>query len=152
PNLDQRVVGFGGAASMVHPASGYMVGALLRRAPGLAAAIAEALGDGSLDGAQVASLAWQALWPLEMRRKHALYRFGLEKLMRYPEAELRQFFGTFFSLPQSQWYGFLTNTLPLGQLIRAMLLLFVQAPWGVRWGLIQQQGRELALLGRLLNP
>jgi len=152
PNLDQRVVGFGGAASMVHPASGYMVGSLLRRAPGLAAAIAGALGDGSLDGAQVASRAWQALWPLEMRRKHALYRFGLEKLMRYPDAELRQFFGTFFSLPQSQWYGFLTNTLPLGQLIRAMLLLFVHAPWGVRWGLIQQQGRELALLGRLLNP
>jgi lycopene cyclase-like protein len=152
PNLEQRVVGFGGAASMVHPASGYMVGALLRRAPGLAEAIAEALADRSLGGAQVAQRAWQALWPLEMRRKHALYRFGLEKLMRYPEGQLRQFFGTFFGLPQAQWYGFLTNTLPLTELIGAMVALFVRAPWSVRWGLMRQEGRELALLGRLLNP
>lgn len=35
PDLSQQVVGFGGAASMVHPASGYMVGSLLRRAPPL---------------------------------------------------------------------------------------------------------------------
>ncbi|MCP9774197.1 lycopene beta cyclase [Cyanobium sp. WAJ14-Wanaka] len=157
PDLNQRVVGFGGAASMVHPASGYMVGALLRRAPGLADAIATALrnpagGDSLLDGAEVAASAWQALWPLELRRKHALYCFGLEKLMRYPEAQLRQFFDSFFQLPQEQWYGFLTNTLSLPELVAAMLRLFLAAPWSVRWGLMQQQGREWALLTRLLSP
>jgi hypothetical protein len=51
-----------------------------------------------------------------------------------------------------QWFGFLTNTLSLPQLIAAMLRLFVVAPWRVRWGLMQQQGRELALLGRLIRP
>jgi lycopene beta-cyclase len=43
PRFDQPVVGFGGAASMVHPASGYSIGAQLRRAPDLADAIAQAL-------------------------------------------------------------------------------------------------------------
>ena len=33
PDLSQPVLGFGGSAAMVHPASGYMVGSLLRRAP-----------------------------------------------------------------------------------------------------------------------
>jgi lycopene cyclase-like protein len=152
PDLEQQVVGFGGAASMVHPASGYMVGALLRRAPDLAEAIAAGLADPACEAPALARHAWQALWPAPLRRKHALYRFGLEKLMRYPEDQLRQFFATFFSLPTEQWYGFLTNTLTLPQLIAAMLRLFASAPWAVRWGLMQQQGRELSLLLRLLNP
>lgn len=152
PDLQQQVVGFGGAASMVHPASGYMVGALLRRSPDLAEAIAAGLADPELVAPALARQAWQALWPAPMRRKHALYRFGLEKLMRYPEDQLRQFFATFFSLPTEQWYGFLTNTLTLPQLIAAMLSLFASAPWAVRWGLMQQQGRELSLLLRLLKP
>jgi lycopene cyclase-like protein len=152
PDLDQPLLAFGGAASLVHPASGYMVGALLRRAPDLAAAIASGLADASLDSPALARRAWQALWPLELRRRHALYRFGLEKLMRYPEDQLRAFFQTFFALPEREWYGFLTNTLSLPQLVGAMLRLFATAPWSVRWGLMRQQGRELQLLLRLLSP
>ncbi|MFZ9945718.1 MAG: lycopene beta cyclase, partial [Vulcanococcus sp.] len=125
PDLQQRVVGFGGSASMVHPASGYMVGSLLRRAPTLAEAIAAGLQDPQVRGQQLAVQAWQALWPLELQRKHALYRFGLEKLMRFSEPQLRAHFRTFFGLPQEQWYGFLTNTLSLPQLIAAMVRLFV---------------------------
>jgi len=152
PDLEQRVVGFGGAASMVHPASGYLVGSLLRRAPDLADAIAGALADPALDGAAVARQAWEGLWPLELRRRHALFRFGLEKLMRYPEEQLRTFFITFFALPRQEWSGFLTNTLPLPELVGAMVRLFATAPGSVRWGLMQQQGRELGLLGRVLAP
>jgi len=88
---------------------------------------------------------------MELRRKHALYRFGLEKLMRFPEAQLRQFFASFFELPGDQWYGFLANTLPLPQLVGAMLGLFARAPQGVRWGLTEPRGRELALLGQLIR-
>jgi lycopene beta-cyclase/lycopene epsilon-cyclase len=152
PDLDQPVLAFGGAAAMVHPASGYMVGSLLRRAPALAEGIASGLADPSVESPELARRAWAALWPLELRRKHALYRFGLEKLMRYREDQLRLFFRTFFSLPAEQWYGFLTNTLSLPELIAAMVRLFVVAPWSVRWGLMQQQGRELALLLRVLAP
>ena len=149
PDLNQQVVGFGGSASMVHPASGYLVGALLRRAPGLADAVVSGL-RADLDSAELACLAWQALWPLGLRRKHALYRYGLEKLMRFQERQLREFFATFFSLSIDEWYGFLTNTLTFTQLLGSMIHLFAISPWRVRWGLMQQQGRELSLLLRIL--
>ncbi|WP_338462879.1 lycopene cyclase family protein [Synechococcus elongatus IITB7] len=146
PDLTQPVVGFGGAASMVHPASGYMVGALLRRAPDLANAIAAGLNASpSLTTAELAAQAWGGLWPTEKIRKHYIYQFGLEKLMRFSETQLNHHFQTFFGLPQEQWYGFLTNTLSLPELIQAMLGLFAQAPNDVRWGLMGQQGRELQL-------
>jgi len=151
PDPQQRVVGFGGSASMVHPASGYMVGSLLRRAPALADAIAAGLKDPNAGGEELAAQAWQALWPAELQRRHALYRFGLEKLMRFSEPQLRAHFRTFFALPQWQWYGFLTNTLSLPQLVMAMLRLFVLAPWAVRWGLMEQQGREFSLLQQLIQ-
>jgi lycopene cyclase-like protein len=152
PDLQQRVVAFGGSAAMVHPASGYMVGALLRRAPDLADAIAAGLQRAERSPNQLARSAWQALWPLELQRKHALYRLGLEKLMRFSEPQLRAHFRTFFGLPQEQWYGFLTNTLSLPQLIAAMVRLFVVAPWSVKAGLMAMQGRELQLGLRMLKP
>ena len=152
PDLDQQLLAFGGGATLVHPASGYMIGALLRRSPALAQAIADGLADANLSSPSLARAAWKALWPLELQRKHALYRFGLEKLMRYPEGQLRQFFATFFSLPKLQWYGFLTNTLTLPALVGAMLRLFAVAPWSVRLGLMQQQGREFPLMLRLFKP
>ena len=149
PELRQRVVGFGGAGGMVHPASGYMVGALLRRAPELAEAIAAALAAG-LAGSELAEAAWAGLWSPELRWKHAFFRFGLEKLMRFDEARLRHHFHTFFQLPTAQWTGFLTNTLAPQELLAAMVGLYGQAPWDVRWGLMALQGREGALLGRML--
>ncbi|MFN5160355.1 MAG: lycopene beta cyclase [Cyanobacteriota bacterium] len=151
PDLGPRVVGFGGAAGMVHPASGYMVGGLLRRAPGLAAAIAAGLQDPALSAEGLAAAAWEALWPPELRWKHSFFRFGLEKLMRFEEARLRHHFGAFFQLPSEQWYGFLTNTLPVPALLQAMLGLFATAPNDVRAGLMLPQGRELALMARLLT-
>jgi len=152
PDLQQRVVGFGGSASMVHPASGYMVGSLLRRAPALADAIAAGLRDPNAGGEELAAQAWLALWPLELQRRHALYRFGLEKLMRFSEPQLRAHFTTFFALPREQWFGFLTNTLSLPALIAAMVRLFVLAPWSVKAGLMLMQGRELQLGLRMLRP
>ena len=153
PDLEQPVLAFGGAAAMVHPASGYLVGALLRRAPVLAAAVAARLrSEPAADSLQLAAAGWQALWPPELRRKHALYQFGLEKLMRFSEPQLRSHFASFFSLPSAQWYGFLTNTLSLGELLAAMVALFATAPWSVRWGLMGMRGRELQLGLRMLDP
>lgn len=149
PDRRQRVVGFGGAAAMVHPASGYLVGSLLRRAPQLGAAVAAALERG-LVGDALAQAAWEGLWPADLRWKHGFFRFGLEKLMRFDAARLRQHFATFFRLPREQWYGFLTNTLTPPELLAAMLRLYGQAPWDLRWGLMGMQGREATLLLRWL--
>ncbi|WP_254963682.1 MULTISPECIES: lycopene beta cyclase [unclassified Cyanobium] len=136
PDLQQPVLGFGGAASMVHPASGYMVGALLRRAPAVAAAVAAAMAAPAAPSALLAQAGWRALWPTELRRKHALYQFGLGKLMGFSEAQLRQFFASFFRLSGPQWAGFLANTLGVPELLAAMLRLFSLSPWGVRAGLL----------------
>ena len=136
PDFSQPLLAFGGAASMVHPASGYMVGALLRRGPGLAAALARAMADQSLGSAALARHGWQALWPMELVLRHRLYQFGLGRLMGFNERLLRRHFATFFSLPQEDWFGFLTNTLPLPRLMGVMLRLFTLSSWELRRGLV----------------
>ncbi|MBW4484658.1 MAG: lycopene cyclase family protein [Tildeniella torsiva UHER 1998/13D] len=150
PDFTQRVVGFGGAASMVHPASGYMVGALLRRGPGLAEAIAAALSSSQTTPAEVASQAWRALWPADRVRKHYLYLFGLENLMAFDAPQLHQFFDTFFNLPTDDWAGFLADNLSLPEVVQAMLGLFGRAPNSVRWGLMRSVFSHGHLLGRTL--
>jgi lycopene cyclase-like protein len=150
PDLHQPVVGFGGAASMVHPATGYMVGSLLRRGPILATAIAQGLGAANTPPTDVAHQAWQVLWPIERRRKHYLYTFGLENLMDFSPPRLRRFFTTFFSLPQPYWSGFLADTLPFPELLQAMVVLFGKAPNDVRWGLMQSVAGHGDWLGRMM--
>ena len=136
PDRNQPVLAFGGAASMVHPASGYMVGALLRRGPALAQALADAIANQSLGSTALAQRGWQALWPMELVLRHQLYQFGLGRLMGFNEALLRTHFATFFSLPREEWFGFLTNTLPLPRLMGVMLRLFALSPWELRRGLV----------------
>ncbi len=152
PDLKQPILGFGGAAGMVHPASGYLVGALLRRAPSVAKAISNSMKDQKASPAFIAKKGWEALWPKDLRRKQALYQFGLEKLMRFKESQLRDFFTGFFSLSKSQWYGFLTNSLSLRELVQAMWKMFTKAPLNVKWGLFEMKGREIKLLLKFLNP
>jgi lycopene beta-cyclase len=151
PDLHQPVVAFGGAASMVHPASGYMVGALLRRAPGLAEAIATALQDPQAEPVTISRAAWRQLWNPDRLRKYYLYRFGLEKLMRFDEVLLKQHFETFFSLPQSQWAGFLADRLSTPELLAAMIRLFAIAPNSLRWGLMQFPGWESNLFWQFIS-
>ena len=136
PDRSQPVLAFGGAASMVHPASGYMVGSLLRRGPDLAQALAEAFANQSLGSAALAQRGWQALWPTELVLRHQLYQFGLGRLMGFKESLLRNHFATFFSLAKEDWFGFLTNTLPLQRLMVVMLRLFALSPWELRRGLV----------------
>ncbi len=136
PDRRQPLLAFGGAASMVHPASGYMVGSLLRRGPDLAHAIAKALANQSLGSAALAQRGWQALWPIELVLRHQLYQFGLGRLMGFNAALLCTHFSTFFSLPRDEWFGFLTNTLPLPRLMVVMLRLFALSPWELRRGLV----------------
>ncbi|MBU6230246.1 MAG: lycopene cyclase family protein [Cyanobacteria bacterium REEB459] len=147
PDLSQPVVGFGGAASMVHPASGYMFGSVLRRGPDLATAIAASLGPSHTPPRQAAAAAWQALWPEARRRKYYLYRFGLENLMAFSPLQLNHFFEAFFKLETKAWSGFLSDSLTLPDLVRAMVDLFGQAPNDVRWGLL----RSVTSHGHLLR-
>lgn len=148
PDLNQSLVAFGGAASMVHPASGYMVGALLRRAPELAGAIALALQDSTAGPRAIARQGWDGLWSRDRLRKHYLYLFGLSALMGFEEARLNHHFDTFFGLTQGDWSGFLADSLTTPELITAMVTMFGKAPNDVRWGLMRSVGGHGDLLWR----
>lgn len=152
PDLRQRTVGFGGAASMVHPASGYMVASVLRQAPDLAAAVAKALGASDTSPQGAAEAAWNALWPREKRRARELYLFGIESLMTLDSPQLRAFFTAFFKLPPNLWHGYLSGTLGALGVARTMTAMFRFAPNSVRLPLIRTSfGPERAHLLRALS-
>jgi len=136
PFKQQFVLGFGGAASMVHPASGYMVGSLLRRAPLLAKKLATFLKDTDLSSLELATKGWDVLWPFELTQRHRLYQYGLKRLMSFEESKLRSFFSNFFRLSTKEWVGFLTNTLPLPTLIYVMSKMFINSPLKVKLGML----------------
>lgn len=149
PSLRQPVFAYGGAASMVHPASGYQVGAALRHAPEMAQVIAQALNKPGSTPTNIARTAWNALWPRERRQKRQLYLFGLENILRFNQPQTEGFFAAFFALPWRQWTGYLSNTLSTPEILQAMAQLFLLAPNSVRWKLltsiasVKQERREV---------
>lgn len=150
PDRTQPILGYGGAASMVHPASGYQVGMALKRASTVATAVAAAL-DGPSSPAGTAQAGWAALWPSSLIRNRNLYLLGLESLMSFNEAELYDFFTAFFGLPHPQWTGYLSNTLSTSELARTMLDLFTRAPNHVRKSLFRTAGYKPSLLWQALT-
>lgn len=148
PALDQPILAYGAAAGMVHPASGYQVGAALRRADAAARALAAALRNPTADSLTVARAGWQALWPAAELRKRDLYLFGLNNVLRMSDAQIKAFFAAFFALPDAQWSGYLSNTLSTAELLRTMWALFARAPWPVRTALASSLGRDGRLLWR----
>ena len=137
PFKNQAILAFGGAASMVHPASGYMVGSLLRRAPLLAHKLKIYLENQELSSIQLARKGWDILWPSELIQRHKLYQYGLKRLMSFDERMLRSFFLNFFQLSTKEWAGFLTNTLPLPKLIFVMSKMFIKSPLKIKLGMLK---------------
>jgi lycopene cyclase-like protein len=150
PDLHQPLMGYGGAASMVHPATGYQVGAALTMAPCVAAALAEALAQPQASPAALASAGWGALWPDNRLRRHHLYLFGLQNVLHFDHAQTQAFFAEFFNLPRKEWSGYLSNTLQVSEVIPPMSRLFVRAPWRVKWALLSSVPRDPRLLWRAL--
>ncbi len=146
PHLDQPIFGYGGAASMVHPASGYQVGEALRRAPEIAQVIAAALARPDSGPLETAGAAWQALWSPERIRRRNLYLFGLANMLRFDEQQIQAFFATFFALPPAQWQGYLSNRLETAELLQTMWQIFRAAPNQVRWPLATSVGHSANFL------
>ena len=122
---------------MVHPASGYMIGSLLRRAPLLAKKLAIFLKEPNLSSLELATNGWETLWPYELIQRHKLNQYGLRRLMSFDESRLRCFFSNFFRLSTNEWVGFLTNTLPLPKLIYVMTKMFINSPLKVKLGMLK---------------
>ncbi len=151
PDLNQPLAGYGGAAAMVHPASGYQVGAALRYAPLVARALAGVLGSSGTIPRQAVQAAWQALWPAPRLRRRHLYLFGLAGLLQMNTIQLQCFFGTFFRLPYAEWSAYLSDTHTTASLLKTMLRLFGMLPWHMRKILIATAIQERNLLYRTLQ-
>jgi lycopene beta-cyclase len=119
PDLRQRVVAFGGAAALVHPATGYMIARALHLADKCAGIIAGELamvaagGGGAAGGAAggadaIAHRVWDRLWNVGRRRQRDFFNFGGEYLRSIDLDTTRDFFAAFFDLPKAQWAGFLS--------------------------------------------
>lgn len=152
PELDQRVLGFGGTASLVHPATGYMLSTTLRRADGVAKAIAESLQDPrvSEDANLAARQVWKQIWSDSFLLQRDFLEFGGEVVLSMNLSELRDFQDAFFRLPTQQWSEFLSMGLikPEERLIFG-LGMFFRTTNPVRFCLV----KEAILHGqfRLLN-
>jgi len=120
----QRVVGFGAAAGMVHPATGYSVGRTLRAADRLATAL-----NPELPPDQASTLAWKAVWPPAARRARALHMVGARVLTELDLSGTRAFFHTFFGLPEPLWVSYLDADV---EPIEPMLRFFARAEPDIR--------------------
>lgn len=99
------VLGFGAAAPLIHPATGFSLAASLRLAPQVADALAAHL-PGEPDRALAAAQA--TVWPPAAQVIHRFRRIGLEALLRMPPADVPGFFEQFFALPDSDRWTYLT--------------------------------------------
>lgn len=141
PRGDQRTLAFGGAASMVHPATGYLLTNVLRRRERVAAAIAEELRAWVSPGAPSRRI-WQAIWTPDEVRVWRLYGFGLAVLCELDRAGIDRFFTEFFTLPDRRWREFVSASASAGELMGTMLRYYARASPPIRARL------SSALLGR----
>lgn len=118
PELRQRVVAFGGAAALVHPATGYMIARALKLADCAAEIIAEEVARPA-NADQTAYRIWDRIWSFGRQRQRVFFNFGGEYLAKIDLDTTREFFSAFFDLPKDQWSSFLSFRMmqPLQRLV-----------------------------------
>jgi lycopene cyclase-like protein len=131
PRGDQRTLAFGGAAGMVHPATGYMLTNVLRRRARTAEAIAEQLRTWGGPG-RASRAIWRAIWSADEARAWRLYGFGMEILAELDRNGVDHFFAEFFELPESRWRGFVSASASASELMSTMLRYFAVASPAIR--------------------
>ena len=147
PVLDQPVLGFGAAASLVHPATGYMLMRTLRAADPVAESIAEGLRAGH-PPRDVVRDAWHTLWPPALLDTARLLQFGARTLLTMDRAALGKFYRAFFSLPEPSWRGYLAGDILPGTLAQIMLQVFAACGMDLRLRLAAHGLRDPAPLVR----
>jgi len=168
PKRNQRLIGFGGAGSIVHPATGYMLTRVMAAASQLANSITKDLmqnGD-AFDADNATQNAYDSMWFSKNKLQRDFAVFGGEYLMTQDVENLRGFFGAFFQLQQPVWSGFLSgwNSLPnnnrvddwAGRVLMGVEL-WIRSPVSVKLGLMNtalftggwQFVRSVTPLGRI---
>lgn len=125
PVRTQRTVGFGSAAGVVHPATGYQLTRTLHMAPRVADALALGLQSGDL--ARASREVWDTIWTRDRLRQWEMFGFGADVLCQLDRPMTERFFDAFFSLPEDQWQGFMSATLSANGIARAMARFYLEA-------------------------
>eukprot|EP00871_Galdieria_phlegrea_P003801 jgi/Galph1/4421/GphlegSOOS_G3042.1 len=107
PQLDQEVLGFGGSAGMVHPATGYMFSRTMNLASCVAHTIKKFI-HSETSSTRIAKSVWNELWSGERLLQRSFFQFGGEYLSDICLREMRDFFWAFFMLPDDEWKAFLS--------------------------------------------
>ena len=136
PDIHQQSLGFGSAAGLVHPATGYQLVYSLSLAPLVAQALRVGLEEGTPK--EAVHLAWQQMWSKDQRRCWDMFQFGMDLLCSLSLEETQEFFSAFFSIPASQWKAFLSGQLHPFDVSRAMASVFLQASNTTRINLLQK--------------
>ncbi len=136
PDRKQRTLAFGAAASMVHPATGYLLARTMKKAPGVAEIIAGEISSDSLT--RSCKKIWREIWPVDDVRKWELYTFGANFLAKLDDDQLERFFNTFFDLPTDDWYRFMTGEISAASLAAMMSRVFLATDSNLRWALIKE--------------
>jgi lycopene beta-cyclase len=138
PQARQEVAGFGAAAHMAHPATGYLVAHVLRRRAALEAGFRAAAG-GTTPEDRVEAI-HRALFPGGLRRTRYLHNLGLEVLLRLDRAGLQRFFRAFFAAPESDWRSYMMADAGPGRVASAMWSTFLGLPGSDRWRVMARVG------------
>ncbi|MEH3139893.1 MAG: lycopene cyclase family protein [Mycobacterium kyogaense] len=128
------VLGFGAAAPLIHPATGFSLATSLRLAPQVAAAVATHLPRGP---ERAIAAARDTVWPRSARVVHHLRRVGLEALLRMPPAEVPAFFEQFFELPDRHRWTYLTARDDMAGNVAALTHLFRESNRQLRGHLVR---------------
>lgn len=136
PDPGSRIVPFGTAGGMGHPATGFSVAASLSLADRFAAAVAA--GDDPVD----------AVWTPSLRRTRELHEAGLGALLKLDGDGLIDFFEAFFAVPVDLAADFLRVDADDERVGAAMRAVFREAPWSVRRRLLGLDPRLLARIAR----
>eukprot|EP00746_Dinoflagellata_sp_MGD_P005131 gnl/MRDRNA2_/MRDRNA2_109938_c0_seq1.p1 gnl/MRDRNA2_/MRDRNA2_109938_c0~~gnl/MRDRNA2_/MRDRNA2_109938_c0_seq1.p1 ORF type:complete len:641 (+),score=72.68 gnl/MRDRNA2_/MRDRNA2_109938_c0_seq1:75-1997(+) len=138
PKAPQKVIGFGAAAGLVHPASGYSIVSSLQKAGPLADIIAEDIRDPSINPSHLTDRAWAYLWSAENRRKLAFYEYGSEVIAKLPVQTLQEFMKAFFALPTEWWQGFLSKELSSVMLVPLALTMWAHGDLSLKLALMTE--------------
>jgi lycopene epsilon-cyclase len=138
PKTPQRIIGFGAAAGLVHPSSGYSIVQSLQKAGPLADIISTDLRDPSISPEHRSDRAWVYLWSAENRRRLGFYQFGSAVIAKLPVETLKEFMDQFYALPQSLWQGFLANDLPSPALVPLALLMWFRGNVDLKMALMSE--------------
>jgi lycopene cyclase-like protein len=152
PDRHQRTVAIGAAASLVHPATGYLLAQTMRASQRLAGSVAPALLAGA-PPARLAALAWSAVWPPAERGLHRFFALGRDLTMGLDAAATRAFFAAFFALPPAAVRAYLSREVAPARTLLAMTRLYARFDAPLRHRLHREVlRRPAALLRGLARP